>query len=123
MTAPVVVRGSPVGYVEPELFAVECENLKNFLIENNNQWFTSRELALECGFPVKSTFVDLRAAVRSLRFQGFPIDSGHRGFKMSNSSFEMRRLADRLKKRAGEIIAVADAIERRIKEGGFVEQA
>lgn len=100
-------------WLPPDSYEKERAALLSYLKENCGVWVRSRVLAAVAGFPVNGSCVQLRKAVRVLRFAGYPINSGNNGFKLCGSSDEIDGLVSRLHARAAEISATADAIKLR----------
>ena len=71
-----------------------------FLKENKGKFYTARQIAKECSFPIGGTQVAVRKAITLLiEIDGEPIASNAKGFGYCISAGQMRFYADRLEER------------------------
>lgn len=72
-----------------------------FLKENIGQFFTAREIAKQCGFPIRGTQVEVRKAITLLlEIDKKPIIAMAKGFGYVTQANQMNFYADQLEQRS-----------------------
>ena len=84
----------------PQEEIAKREPILNFLKENTGKFFTAREIAKQCGFPMSGTQVEVRKAITLLlEIDRHPIMSMSKGFGYVTKAHQMNFYADQLEER------------------------
>lgn len=108
------------GSFDVEPFEEIREKVLCLLLERKGVWLTSADIAKELGIDLRGTHPTIRKAIRMLRFGGHMIESTRMGYMYVDDPGRRRAFVARLRGRAAEIVAVADALERKSIEQGKI---